>query len=310
MAMEMIIKNTFIDVEDSEEPTAAKRSSSVPRSFKPVTPMSKLAKVADFHQPCASDASTGDSDECLSVGDNEAISSSSASSSTETDDASGAGKTLISLDTLCLSEKGDGGTTLSWSDLSEGLDDFTPKTVLCLSDAITAEAKKERSRLSAKARLFEPVTPIPSIPTDMQMVLMAAQTALRGCPKITNVQMTQGTFGGTTTIVGNYAKGSLQVFELVKTLATVKMALLDAANESTNTYIMGYLKTPFSNVGANGFSGKIGSVSAMQEDTTCWDSYQKGFCPRQSTCRWCHPADHDLVKIVVMLNETHHVQHQ
>lgn len=319
MAMELTIKNTFIDLVDDNE-VQKKRSSSLPRSWKPATVLScKLSEAA-----IASDASTGDSDECLSVGDNEVSSgilSSSASDCASSehldqqDDASS--KTMLcleslcnteeepcavlKLDTLCSTETGSSPRqSPSWSDLSEHLfEDFTPKKVLRLCDMVE-ERKLQRTKLTAKARLFEPISVLPQ---DMRNVLKAGQEALCGAPKISNVQMSEDS-GGTTMIVGSYPKGSLQVFELVKTLSIVKMALLDAAAESTNTYIVGYLKQPFATVGANGFSGRLGLVSAADEETVCWDTYQKGFCPRPASCRWCHPSDNDFVKIVVMLNET------
>jgi hypothetical protein len=310
MAMELTIKNTFLDlVGDEQEEACAvqkKRSTSLPRSWKPAC-LSEF-KLSDA-VAIASDASTGDSDECLSVGDNEVSSgilSSSASDCASSEHMEQADdvptKSVLCLDSLCDTELGSSPKEkLSWSDLSDHLfEDFMPKKVLCLSNMVE-EAKVQRTKLKAKARMFEPIS---MLPQDMRNVLNAAQAALCTAPKITNVQVSEEYFGGTTKIVGSYAKGSLQVFELVKILSIVKMALLDAAAESSNTYIVGYLKQPFSNVGANGFSGRLGTVSAADEETVCWDTYQKGFCPRPATCRWCHPCDADLMKIVVMLNET------
>jgi len=157
------------------------------------------------------------------------------------------------------------------------------------------------TKLSSKAPLFE----LP-LPRDIRNVLMAVSASVRDIPKLLNVQMSDGKLGGTTTIVFSHARG-LQTFDFVKILATLKMVLLDAAASSEETYVMGYLGKPFAATGTGknttwGFSAQLSSVPALQHDTTCWDTYRTGFCPRTSTCRWCHPLDSDLLNVVVMLS--------
>lgn len=267
MAIQVITKNTFVELVDTTAPEIqSKRSSSLPRSWKPVSNPSRGLSVKS-ERYLWSDVSTIDSDECSSVADNEA--SSGAISSGASD--------------------GDGTP-------SDQSDEQQAKAVLCLSDSIMFNVTK----LSSKARLFEPVC---ALPRDMRLVLMAAHASLFGHPKLMNVRMSDGSLGGTTTISASYKKHSFQVCELIKTLSVVKMALLDAAANSADTYVVGYEKQPFIDMGPTGFSAKLGAVPAMQEDTTCWDTYQKGFCPRQSTCRWCHPHESDFAKIVVVLTE-------
>jgi len=270
MAIQMITKNTFVQLVDTTVPEIqSKRSSSLPRSWKPdSTPSCGHSKKSERY--LWSDVSTEDCDECSTVADNEA--SSGAISSGASD--------------------GDGTP-------SEHSDEKEVKAVLCLSDSIVFS----RTKLTSKARLFEPVS---ALPRDMRLVLTAAQASLSGHPKLTNVHMSDGSLGGTTRISASYKKHSITVCELVKALSVVKMALLDAAAKSTETYILGYEKNPFIDhlaTGPAGFNTKLGAVPAMQEDTTCWDTYQKGYCPRQSTCRWCHPCESDFANVVVILNE-------
>jgi len=277
---EMTVKNTFLDlVEENMDEPEGKRSSSVPRSWKPVCldaciPVRRAPRWADSADDFAeetscgvtfvvSDTSTMDSDHDCQV-----------SSSSE--------------DTVqsCTTKDSDGTPS----------EHSGEKVTLSLCSSIV----QERTKLKSKAKIFEPV---PSLPRDMHCVLMAAQAALSNSPNIFNVQMCDGRLGGTTTIIGSYARGTLQVFEVMKKLKIVKTVLLDAAANSKNTYVMGYTTDPFTEIGHSGFSTKLACVPAEQEASTCWDCYQKGVCPRRATCRWCHPEDRNLANVVVMLQE-------
>lgn len=290
MAFEITVRNTFLDLVDeaSAPQEQKKRSLSAPRSWKPPSAESvkpRRERWADALE-AEDDASTVDSIEDREV-------SSACLSSCDSDGASSehnGEKRVLRL---------DGGLSSSESDGSAS-DHGGERVTLSLCDTIAAGEAPRRTKLQSKARMFEPVQ---ALPRDMHCVLMAAHAALTSSPSVFDVHMSDGRLGGTTTIVGSYARGALQVFELVKTLSIVKMVLLDAASNSENTYVIGYSGEPFTEIGHSGFSAKIGSVMPLQESTTCWDSYQKGFCPRQATCRWCHPQDSDLANVIVMLNE-------
>lgn len=83
----------------------------------------------------------------------------------------------------------------------------------------------------------------------------------------------------------------------------IKSTLLEAAGQSQSTYILGYATDPFDDMGDEGFSARVGCIPCEQEDSICWDTYQKGFCPRLSSCRWCHPKSSDLVTLQVFLEK-------
>lgn len=302
--MAITIKNTFIDIECVIE---SKRSSSLPRSWKPVS--------QDGVAPCRatglrwanirveSEASTADSDDdlCTEVGyecsephykeckphsDDDLCTEDGYESSGEHYRAVSSGHS-----------SGDSDDTTSEHNIRKGV-------TLSLVMEIPQTRLKAPSwtKLSSKARLFE----LP-LPRDIRNVLMAVTASLRNIPKLLNVQMSDGKLGGTTTIVFSHARG-LQTFDFVKILATLKMVFLAAAESSEETYVMGYDGKPFAATGTGknttwGFSAKLSSVPAAQQDTTCWDTYRTGFCPRQSTCRWCHPLDSDLLNVVVMLRQ-------
>lgn len=248
--IELTIKNTFIAFVDTSATTApSKRSTSLPRYWKPVSQVKQVE-----HPAFASDASTADSSD---------------DASTAEEFASGAH--------------------------SNSDNDSEPKAVLCLNNAIL--------KLSSKASAFTPGREMFSLPSETRKVLKVAFDTLSARPKVFNVHMSEGILGGTTTIVASYIKGSLKPFQLAKTLSIVQMTLIEAAAASSTTYIVGYMNQRFNEVGPSGFSTRIGSVPASQNDVTCWESYQKGFCPRQATCAWCHPQSKDLAVVVVVLNE-------
>jgi len=270
MAGALTVKNTFFDFDDTNAATS-KRSSSLPRSWKPLWGLA--CEDSDKNVPPSDgDASTVDSDECCSVADIEG--SCSGMSSSESDQC-------------------------RWCDV-EPQDDTPSKIRLCLNQAISADAAARSTKLSSKARMFEPIS---SLPMDMRLVLMAARAAFSGSPKILNVRMSESCLGGVTTLTGYYVKGSLNVGEVIQTLALVKIALLDAAASSENTYLLGYAKQPFNEESGSGFSARLGLVPTAQEDTACWDTYQNGFCYRRSTCWRCHPQESDLLTVAVALNE-------
>lgn len=281
MAVALTIKNTFFAFSEETEVLETKRSTSVPRSWKPVSspgcmlaePTCKLAeptfKLADRWADVSDCASTDDQETYLGA------------SSSDSDGSSSA--------------HGDVPPPPQPSSA-----ELPRKTVLSLCDTISLETNRKVTKLNRKARLFEPISP--PFPPDMRSVITAAETALRDHPKISNVHVSEGSLGSITTIVGTYPTG-LSIFYLMRMLTIVKTAILDAAGKSAETYVIGYANEPFSNVGRSGFSMKMGMVPAEREASICWDTYQNGCCSRRSTCRWCHPSDAELAQVVVMLNE-------
>lgn len=302
----LTVKNTFFDVEsDVVSLVESKRSSSLPRSWKPSSQddlaSSRTTSPRWANIQVKSEASTTDSDDepCTECGydSSDPLCSQylphSDDDATTEDGLESSGEHYGAISSSHSSTDSD--DTASDPNVRRGIG-------LSLCDAIpqTKLVAPGKTKLSSKARMFE----LP-LPTDMRNVLLAATASMRHIPKLLNVQMSDGKLGGETTIVFSHARG-LQTFDFVKILATVKMVLLDAASSSEETYVMGYDGKPFSATGTGknttwGFSCKLSSVPAHAADTTCWDTYRTGFCPRASTCRWCHPLDSDLLTVVVML---------
>lgn len=72
--------------------------------------------------------------------------------------------------------------------------------------------------------------------------------------------------------------------EQVRTIA--KQALLDAALESSCTYVLGYLSKPFVAT-PDGFTATLGAM--RDESLACWDVYRKGVCRSAGQCGCLHP---------------------
>jgi hypothetical protein len=285
---EVTVKNGFLEFVEASTTAGTKRSSSLPRSFKPASAITCAAVLA-----LASDVSTEASDDGCTEGGLGGSSSSDSdgacSESQPEEDAavpdSQAQSPKIML--VSLSDELERSKSAPATDKDQAL---IPISIL----------KAVSTKLNTKARTFEPIAVISQ---DAKLVITAAHASLAASPKILNVDVFEGALGSTTTIVGSIKKGSLGKRAAQQCLGIVQTALLDAAKHSEDTYVIGYNATPFMQLGWSGFSAQLGSVPATQADATCWDTYQRGYCPRRSTCRWCHPQDKEVIKLVVMLQE-------
>lgn len=131
--------------------------------------------------------------------------------------------------------------------------------------------------------------------------IAAATVALQGNPNVSAVKVVSGVNMVTVVaeVTGTGAQGS---FGARETLTLAKDAFLAFTAGSPNTFILGYsTPSPFKDLCNSGFSCSIAVVPAEHQATACWDTYQKGFCPRLATCRWCHPSDGDLTTVRVIL---------
>lgn len=162
-------------------------------------------------------------------------------------------------------------------------------------------------RLNPEARAFEPM-PVAHVsnglPAEISTVINAAKLALSASPHVTNVKVTEGALGQASTIVAEINDAG--PYGVRETLSSAKAALLGAAARSQITYVLGWNAMPFQDMTEeHGFKGVIGSVPIAMQDTICWDTYQKGYCPRRTLCRWCHPLEIDLAPLRVYLRECH-----
>jgi len=169
------------------------------------------------------------------------------------------------------------------------------KTTLSLSDLVEIGAEKARIKLKSTAQPFKSVRE----PTaDAKHVIAQAVEVVSSCADVFDVQVRDGGMGGTTVIIAKSLSAEPDpslIFSLVKD------TLLNAASQSENTYIMGYGAQPFQNLDTLSFSASIACPPVALHKTTCWDTYEKGYCPRCATCCWNHPAEIDKMRVIVMI---------
>jgi len=161
----------------------------------------------------------------------------------------------------------------------------------------------QRPMLNVQAQAFNPLPAInhgacSEAFMEVSGMLRSAAHALSFDPKVKSVHMVEGTMGSSSAI-NIELQPACGSDILMGVSALAKSTLLDAAAASQNTYIVGYLETPFYAVGENAFRATVAKVP--DSDSACWDFYQKGFCPRPSSCRWCHPSAADLMTVWVNL---------
>merc|ERR1719380_469342 len=113
----------------------------------------------------------------------------------------------------------------------------------------------------------------------------AGQAALKACALVKHAEVQDVTTSWSLT-------GSLQpesFNQAGNVLAVVQNALLSAAKQSDDVYIIGYEAQPFKAIsGRLGFRAQLAIV--QDESSACWDLLAKGYCHRGCGCRWQHPS--------------------
>jgi len=301
---DVVVKNTFIDLEEHDDDLQrgeSRRSNSVPRTWKPGTLRLPLSS-----SELPSDASVSSSTTAASRGDG----ASDAGGESDLAEVNDPFQFHCTIDSM------------AWQPMGPSL---VPRTTTGLmATRLNREAaafwppnmgRPEREatvpRLNAQAPAFEPLQHPTLVQQGFQSqrqevleAIAAATLALRGSQVVSDVKVTSGS-GNTVSIDGEVVGAGEQVsFTMNEALQSAKDALLTFAASSQNTYVIGYEQTPFkdwSEHGSSGFNATIGIVPAEHQDTACWDTYQKGFCPRRATCRWCHPEDWDMSNLCFRL---------
>jgi len=273
MPISITVKNTFLTLSRQvEEPV--RRSSSVPRTFKPGV-FADCAHSDDSTDASEKDASRKESSEADSQDFPDWRSDC-------TDDEFANPYQDICWDCSSADARSDDGNK--------------SRVTLSLADMVAAEGtEKARCKLKATARPFMSAR---SPPADVTAVIASAVEVLSCGDDIYDVKVQDGGMGGTTMIL---AKSSSPDPDPLWIFSLVKDALLNSAEQSENTYILGYGEQPFKNLDQLSFGASIGCVPAAHQDTCCWDFYEKGCCPRFATCRWNHPAETDMMRIIVMI---------
>jgi len=273
----LVVKNTFLDVEEADESGSTcgstRRSSSVPRTWKP------FDSSPDDIQRTGSTLSMG------------------STAASEGDLSDGAAAALRDVETPGTADVPLGQMLRLQGTLNPEAAEFQMPPAFEVPRTRPAGTGMA-IRLNPEARAFRPMPPLAP---EISSVVAAAKTALAGSPHVTDVKVTEAPLGQTTTVVADISSAA-GPFAGHEALTAAKASLLGAAARSQMTYCLGYTAAPFQDCDS-GFKGAIGSVPPHMQGSVCWDSYQKGFCPRRSLCRWYHPMETDLAPIRVTLRK-------
>lgn len=170
--------------------------------------------------------------------------------------------------------------------------------VPALKKAQSTTPTGQRQPAQALSSTLTVVDPTALICIEVSAVLRSVAQSLTFNPKVKSVHMLEGAMGSSSAINVELPP-SLDHDDIQGISAFAKSTFLEAAAQSQNTYIVGYLGTPFCAVGDLSFRCTIARVP--DNTNACWDFYQKGFCPRPSSCRWCHPEGSNLMTVWVNL---------
>lgn len=291
--IQFTVKNTFLDVGPAHgEETVVRRSSSVPRTFKP------------GDSTCCHSVYSGDS---TSASDKDTIDNLPDTSSSRTHDEFADNSSDGEQDFPDYNEFATSGICapceappdkLSLVDLvtkQHGID--RSKVKLSLEDMVTQSEQKTRLKLRPSARPFQSVR---APPDEVMAIINSAVEVMSSGKEILDVRVRNEGMGGTTMIVAKSSSGNP---DTSWTFSFVKDALLNAAEQSERTYILGYGYQPFKSLDHCSFSTTICCLPTAHQDTACWDTYEHGCCPRRATCHWDHPSENDMMRLIVMVTK-------
>lgn len=167
------------------------------------------------------------------------------------------------------------------------------------------------TKLDGKARAFQPGCTATSCivdgssgngTSDVQDVLSSVRQAVMRTSGVADVDVNLGPAGTLATISIRLQFGT-QPLHVQSVLASSKSALLQAAEASQSTYVLGYeTPDPFQDDrNGSGFFATLATLPSAWKCSACWDTYTSGSCPRRKTCKWNHPGRNELqpVRVVV-----------
>lgn len=169
------------------------------------------------------------------------------------------------------------------------------------SDRSSVPIRSQFSKLNSQSELFRPRSF-----GEIDSVLASVRQVLASTPDVAAAEVIPGLMGALTTISIKLLPASRTTMPGSRksrqtcAAAIAQAALLEATNRSQHVYVLGYETKPFEdNPHGTGFSATLAVASAEWEATACWDTFQKGFCPRGSACRWHHPGREEIQPIRV-----------
>lgn len=145
------------------------------------------------------------------------------------------------------------------------------------------------------------VTPLHA---EIKAVLRTVVQAIQSQGLVQKVILNEGQMGAPTTVCVSIQEEATWRANSAKPLIlqAAKDKLLWGAQCSSNTYVMGYEVTPFTDDPAGGFDALLGSVPPSMEGIACWETYRRGTCARHGQCALYHPCARDLAPVRVVFS--------
>lgn len=163
-------------------------------------------------------------------------------------------------------------------------------------DAIDNQPPK---KLDSRCQPFRPGTRSSG---EIDTVLASAQQAVATTHGVVAAEIMPGCVGTLATLSIKLMPG-LPESTKASITAITQAALLEAATWSKNVYVLGYEEKPFENCPCGtGFSAALAMAPTAWDRTACWDTYQKGCCPRGPSCKWQHPGRDKIQPIRVVFH--------
>lgn len=161
----------------------------------------------------------------------------------------------------------------------------------------TPSVARTSTKLDGKACAFQP-----SGTGDVQNFLSTVRQAVMMTAGVADVDVNLGLAGTLATMSIRLQFGA-QPLHVQSVLASTKSALLQAAETSQSTYILGYeTQNPFQDERTgSGFSAALATMPSAWAHRACWDTYTSGSCPHRKTCKWHHPGRNELQPLRVMV---------
>lgn len=269
MGFAIIVKNTFLDVDESDGDGSCKRSSSIPRFWKPNSPHGFFVTQTTMSRASISTAAS-DSD---------------LSERPEREDKEDTPRAV------------DQAPTASPQLNPSAAEFWMPPPPEAYMVFPMGDPMFPMIPLNAQAAMFQP---LPEPLSEVSMILASTKAAILSNPLVKSAEVAEGPVGSTTTIeieVSAEAKAD-------EILSSAKASLLEAAACSHSTYILGYMMKPFTDIGDEGFKATISFTPLNQQ--VCWNLFQKSFCScnKHFIEHWYHPKESDSVMLRVTLKRT------
>lgn len=265
----VIVKNTFLDVPGTTERAPARRSNSLPpalRLFAQAIPEDESVHGL----PPATEVSLTTSDRsCSPSPASKPYTASEASTEEPVEE-----------------EECSASDNASLAEVARG------------ASSSTGMASTGRMKLSSKAKAWEPTSVLKdpafdALAVEVEQIMTNTKLVLEAEVLSGGVGFVLATGWQGSSLLIHLNQEHAAMAEAVLNMA--KQALLQAAEISAATYVLGYKGQPFSPQ-PGGFVATLGAL--WDTSSACWDTYMWGCCNRHN-CRWQHPSHTALVSVTI-----------